>query len=120
MHRRTSTLLATALTGVLLAACGEGSPTSADDGSSVAPATGGDTISVVDDAFEPTHLEVSVGDTITWTWEGRSPHNVVGGDLESDIQQEGTFTHTFEDAGTYDYVCTLHGGMDGTVTVVAG
>ena len=28
-----------------------------------------------------------------------------------------TFEHTFEEAGTFDYVCTVHPGMEGTVVV---
>jgi plastocyanin len=33
---------------------------------------------------------------------------------------EGTFSHTFDHAGVYDYVCTLHGNMRGTVFVLEG
>ncbi len=35
-------------------------------------------------------------------------------------QSEGSFTHTFDQPGTYGYRCTLHGGMDGRVVVVGG
>ena len=119
MHRRSTALLATAITGALvLSACAE------DDfdgvGTSTAPASASDTVQVVDNAFEPGDLEVTTGDTVTWTWEGRAPHNVVGDGFDSGIQDDGTFTHTFEDTGTYDYECTLHAGMTGTVTVVEG
>lgn len=119
MHRRTTALLATAITGALvLSACAE------DDadggGTTTAPATASDTVRVVDNAFEPATTEVTAGDTVTWTWEGRTPHNVVGDGFDSGIQDEGTFSHTFEDAGTYDYECTLHAGMTGSVTVVEG
>ena len=35
------------------------------------------------------------------------------------LQPGGTFYHTFDKAGTYDYVCVVHetGGMKGTVIV---
>ncbi len=38
--------------------------------------------------------------------------------FRSEIQTEGSFSHTFDDTGDYPYVCTLHSGMRGTVTVV--
>jgi plastocyanin len=46
------------------------------------------------------------------------PHDVSGDGFKSEIQTEGTFSHTFEDAGAYPYFCTLHSVMKGTVTVV--
>jgi plastocyanin len=30
---------------------------------------------------------------------------------------EGTFHHRFDEPGTYDYVCTLHPNMTGTIEV---
>ena len=45
-------------------------------------------------------------------------HDVSGDGFKSEIQTEGTFSHTFDDAGDYPYVCTLHAGMRGTLTVV--
>lgn len=32
-------------------------------------------------------------------------------------QRDGSFTHTFDEAGEYEYECTLHGGMTGLITV---
>ena len=29
----------------------------------------------------------------------------------------GVYTHTFATAGTFPYECTIHGGMNGTITV---
>ena len=46
------------------------------------------------------------------------PHDVSGEAFRSEIQTEGSFTHTFDETGDYPYVCTLHSGMRGTVTVV--
>ena len=47
-------------------------------------------------------------------------HNVTSNDdtFASDNPGEGeTFTCIFEETGTYDYTCTLHTNMDGTITV---
>jgi len=74
-------------------------------------------ISVMDNNFEPVAAEVTAGDTVTWTWEGEADHNVVGDAFESDVQREGTFEQRFDQPGTYDYRCTLHGGMTGTIVV---
>lgn len=43
-----------------------------------------------------------------------------GGGLElnsGNIGNGGTYAHTFASAGTYNYRCTLHGGMTGSVIV---
>ena len=36
------------------------------------------------------------------------------------LAQNGVFAHTFASAGTYNYHCKFHGGMNGTVTVGSG
>lgn len=74
-------------------------------------------VRVVDNDFEPADLDIATGETVTWTWDGRAPHDVVGDDFDSGVQRDGTFTHTLEEAGTYDYECTLHPGMTGHITV---
>jgi len=76
-------------------------------------------VSVVDNAFEPVAVTVPVGTEVTWTWEGSADHNVVAEDdaFQSDTQSDGTFSHTFDEAGTYPYRCTLHSGMKGVVIV---
>jgi plastocyanin len=76
--------------------------------------------------FSPENVVVQVGGTVTWTW-GPSVitlHNVVyvGGPTPlpagSQTQTSGTHSNTFTNAGLYQYACTLHSGMDGTVRVV--
>lgn len=76
------------------------------------------TVRVVDNDFEPPDARLTVGDTLTWQWQGDSDHNVVGDRFESPVQRDGTFEHRFTEPGTYTYRCTLHGGMRGSVTVV--
>jgi plastocyanin len=65
-------------------------------------------------------VEVPAGTEVTWTWDGDNRHNVTGEPFSSDTQSEGTFSHTFDDAGTYTYRCTLHPGMEGAVVVTDG
>lgn len=92
-----------------------------DDDSSADAAPG--EVRVVDNEFEPEDVTVAVGDTVTWRFEGNVTHNVTpAGDNRGDWKasktvKEGTHEWTFEDAGTYDYICTLHPGMTGSVEV---
>lgn len=81
------------------------------------PVSGVTDVAVKDNKFSPNSIEIEPGTTVTWTWEGKNDHNVYGDGLESPVQQTGTYQHTFEDAGQYDYECTLHPGMKGRVIV---
>ncbi len=78
-------------------------------------------IGMKDIRFVPDEATVKVGQQVTWTNNEAVPHNVVadeGADFESDTFGEGgTFSHTPDRAGTITYVCTIHPGMDGTLTV---
>jgi plastocyanin len=110
-------LIAAAL--LLVAGCGDTGPAPAaalpDE---VGPVATDPTVAVRDNLFAPEELVVEVGTEVTWDWEGRSAHDVVGDGFKSEIAVEGTFTHTFTAEGAYDYVCTLHPGMEATVYVV--
>lgn len=122
---RTRRLLLALLPAVLaftLTACGGGSGDGGGDAASggeaqATPAAGGTTVAVIDNEFDPADLSVSAGDTVTWEWKGAIPHNVKGDGFESETQDAGTFTHTFDSAGEYPYECTIHPGMEGTITV---
>ena len=66
-----------------------------------------------------TPLEIAVGTSVTWT-NTEEPHTVTArdGSFNSDrIPQGGSFTHTFDTAGTFDYFCQVHPAMEGTVVV---
>lgn len=112
-----------ALVGVALvltaAGCSSGSNDS--DGGAEASST---TVVVQDMAFTPSSLTVTAGQTVTWQFDDRGvPHNVVGLDaakalMNSPIQPTGSYSVTFADPGTYEYECTLHPEMRGSVTVV--
>lgn len=83
-----------------------------------APATGPGEVAISGFAFGPEALQVAVGSTVTWTNEDNAAHTVDGGELDSDSIGKGqTFEHTFETAGTFDYVCAFHPFMKGSVEV---
>lgn len=87
-----------------------------DDASDALPTESGH-VKVVDNEFEPKTIEASPGDTITWDFEGDTQHNVIGSGFKSKNRKSGTFEHQFNSAGEYDYVCTIHPGMTGSVKV---
>jgi plastocyanin len=73
--------------------------------------------------FSPAALTISVGDTVQWDWPAAPnvvPHTVTSSDLvlDSPLQAEGSFSHIFSAAGTYNYQCNVHPAeMTGTITV---
>lgn len=76
-------------------------------------------------AFEPAAIKISPGSTVAWEWTGQGgTHNVkeMNGAFESDLsgKQGHTFSHRFDSAGVYKYVCEPHRsmGMKGVVDVV--
>jgi plastocyanin len=82
----------------------------------------GDQVSIDNFAFAPATLTVKVGGTVTWTNRDEEPHTVAAkdGSFHSPGMGTGaTFSHTFATAGTFDYVCSIHPMMHGTVVVTA-
>ena len=113
--RRNTTMTWAAMLALMvsLAAC------VADTPSTPPPVSQNPSITIQDQRFDSDHVTVQGGDTVTWVWDdGGMAHDVSGDGFRSEVQTEGTFSHTFQDAGDYPYVCTLHSGMSGTVTVV--
>ena len=66
--------------------------------------------------YIPQNLTVKVGQTVRWINNDTVLHNVVGSGIESEYLQKGeAFTYTFEEVGTYQYICTVHPWMEGEV-----
>ncbi|HEY5911231.1 MAG TPA: Ig-like domain-containing protein [Verrucomicrobiae bacterium] len=88
-------------------------------------------VAVRDFSFSPANVAINVGDSVRWTWAAGvlSLHNTTGPGtppLWASANTNGagyTFTHTFNSAGSFPYVCTFHAaffGMVGSVAVQAG
>ncbi len=73
-------------------------------------------VAVKDNSFKPKSLRVTVGDKVTWKWEGFAIHDVTvtkgPQKFESKKQSSGTFTRTIKKPGSYTIVCTIHPGME--------
>jgi len=70
--------------------------------------------------FAPAHIQVAPGATVTWTNHDNFSHSVqVQGQSEVHMMRPGESAQiTFNSAGEFPYVCTLHAqNMRGTVSV---
>ena len=78
-------------------------------------------------SFEPASITVPTGTTVTWTNNDTTLHTIISGTpkgvdsgtvFDSSYLKSGkTFEHKFDSTGTFDYYCTLHPFMVGTVVV---
>lgn len=95
-----------------------GAPPGTATGSPAAVA--GDQVGIDNFTFAPATLTVKAGSTVTWTNHDEEPHTVAAtdGSFHSPGMGTGaTFSHTFPTAGKFDYVCSIHPMMHGTVVV---
>ena len=81
--------------------------------------------------FDPNPVTIAMGGTVTWENVDNAAHTVTSGSpadgpdgvFDSSLimaPMQGvvkTFSHTFDDAGTYDYFCMVHPWMAGSVIV---
>ena len=112
---------------LVAAACGGGggdSPTNpGNPGNPGGPSTGPQqtsSVGVGNNLFSPANIQVAVGTTVTWTWDASAvTHNVTftDGVGSGDKGANATFTRAFSAAGTFQYQCTIHPGMAGSVLV---
>ncbi|MEU4191835.1 cupredoxin family copper-binding protein [Kribbella sp. NPDC026611] len=136
------TALAAAGCLVAVAACGGGTdsqsqanpapPPAADSempgmttsASPAGPAVAANSVDIKEFAFGPQSISVKVGTTVTWTNDDQDPHTVTSqngnGPLKSSTLQNGDkYQFKFTKAGSFDYLCTIHPFMTGTVVVTA-
>ena len=70
--------------------------------------------------FGPEKLTVKAGTTVTWKNEDDIPHTVASSTKafkSKALDTDDTFSFTFTTPGTYEYFCSLHPHMVGTVVV---
>ncbi len=76
-------------------------------------------IGTMTNGFVPTTLTVKRGTEITWTNTDTAEHTVTGAGFDSGlIRPGGTFVRRFDTVGSFDYRCTVHPTMQGTINVV--
>jgi plastocyanin len=72
--------------------------------------------------FAPQHVSVKAGTTVTWVNDDDIPHVVVSSNKlfkSKTLDTKDRFSFTFTTPGTYEYFCSLHPHMTGTVLVEA-
>lgn len=73
--------------------------------------------------FTPSQITVQKGGTVTWTNKDNTTHTVVddlsnvGGPHSGDIAPGSTYSFTFDTAGSFQYHCSIHPSMRGTIVV---
>jgi plastocyanin len=73
--------------------------------------------------FTPSQITVAKGGTVTWTNNDNVTHTVVddlsnvGGPASGDIQPGSTYSFTFNKTGSFQYHCSIHTYMRGTIVV---
>ena len=89
--------------------------------SNQASATG--SIDIRNMMFTPSQITVQKGGTVTWTNNDSMTHTVVddlsnvGGPSSGDIAPGATYSFTFNKTGSFQYHCSIHPSMRGTIVV---
>jgi plastocyanin len=88
----------------------------------VAATVAGAAVTIDDFAFGPGTITVKRGTTVTWTNKDDDVHTVVSADdpklwKSPALDTDDSFSFTFNDPGTYEYICSIHPRMQGTVVV---
>ncbi len=71
-------------------------------------------------AFSPSSLTIKKGDSVTWTNMDGMPHTATADNRAFDsrtLNNGKSFTFTFNDAGDYSYICSIHPSMKAKIIV---
>ena len=74
-------------------------------------------------AFTPSQITIAKGGTVTWTNNDTTAHTVtddlsnVGGPASGTIDPGKTYSFTFNKTGSFQYHCSIHSYMRGTIVV---
>ncbi len=82
------------------------------------------------ECFIPYEVSIAVGGEVIWSNVDSAAHTITSGispyldcdgfyvNFDSSLFMSGTtFSHTFDDAGTYEYFCMVHPWMKGIIQV---
>jgi amicyanin len=72
--------------------------------------------------FDPQRVTVKTGTSVTWTNRDDIPHAIAAtGKLFKSkvLDTDNSYSFTFTTPGTYEYFCSLHPHMTGTIVVEA-
>ena len=78
------------------------------------------TVSITNMAFSPATLSIKAGDTVIFRNDDRMPHDATAanGAFSTPRLEPGQAAQlTFPGAARYDYICSIHPSMTGSITV---
>ncbi|WP_321506045.1 cupredoxin domain-containing protein [uncultured Methanoregula sp.] len=83
------------------------------------PSVSDNTITISKMTFNPSQIKVKAGANIRWANEDSVIHRIkFADDTQSPILAVGqSYTRAFETPGVYDYTCSIHPSMQGTIIV---
>jgi plastocyanin len=105
---------------VMIGGCASYSTPSPTPSSAQTSTASQNTIAMKGLAFNPASLTIVKGAKVTWMNDDSTTHTVTSdtGAFESgNLSPGNSFTHQFNDAGTFPYHCSIHTFMKGTITV---
>jgi plastocyanin len=79
-------------------------------------------VEIVDYAYDPDPVTIEEGGKVIWKNEDSVAHTATAEDGSFDtgtIDPGKIKSETFKEAGTYEYICSIHPTMHGTIEVVA-
>jgi plastocyanin len=86
-----------------------------------APAWAADATVTIDNfTFEPQRLTVKAGTTVTWVNQDDIPHALASNAKifkSKAVDTDDKFSFTFATPGVYEYFCSMHPHMTGTIVV---
>jgi plastocyanin len=80
-------------------------------------------VEIEDFAYRPDSVRIEEGGKVIWKNRDSAPHTATADDGSFDtgtIDEDKLKSETFKEPGTYDYICSIHPDMHGTVEVVEG
>ncbi|HET6863840.1 MAG TPA: cupredoxin family copper-binding protein [Candidatus Saccharimonadales bacterium] len=98
-------------------------PVSNQSNNSASQSQGTGSVSIQNMMFTPSQVTVAKGAKVTWTNNDSVTHTVVddlsnvGGPNSGDIAPGATYSFTFNKTGSYQYHCSIHPSMRGTIVV---
>lgn len=82
------------------------------------PQQGKNEVSIKGFQYDPAAITINKGETVTWTNNDTAAHTVTGKGFDSGrMENKAVFKFTFNETGSFDYICTYHPNMKGQVTV---
>lgn len=75
-------------------------------------------VTIKDLTFSPSNVIIAAHGKVTWTNEDGLTHTVAfTGEQAQSVGSGATYIRTFDNPGTYEYVCSIHPSMKGNVIV---